>query len=311
MKLKLKTATTSKRIRIYIQDSTSTTGGGLTGLVYNSAGLTCYYFRDGDTSATAVSLVTATLGTFTSGGFKEVSAANMPGVYEIGIPNAVLSVGGSAQMVLKGATNMVPRPVEIELDAVDYQDATAFGLSRIDAAISSRHAAGAAVGSVTGNVGGNVNGDINGNLNGSVAGDVLGFVILADASITTAKLGTFILDKATNITGFNDIAITDIVAGAGGAGLQTDAFGYVLLSNGTDPGQVSVNSGIVTVTLNDPNEIRTAIGMSSADLDAQLDLLASQASVDAVQASVDGLASGQTTQENIEIGITESETTIR
>jgi len=126
MKLKLKAGTTSKKIRVFIQDSTSLTGGGLTGLVYNSASLTCYYFRDGDTSATSVSLVTATLGTFTSGGFKEVDATNMPGVYELGVPNAAISVAGTSQMVLKGATNMVPLPIEFELDAVDYSSSTAF-----------------------------------------------------------------------------------------------------------------------------------------------------------------------------------------
>lgn len=141
MKLKLKAATTSKKLRIYIQDSSSTSGAALTGLTNASSGLTWYYFRDGDTSATSVSIVSASLGTFTSGGFKEVDATNMPGVYEIGVPNAVLSVAGSAQMILKGATNMLPVAVEFELDAVDYQDSAAFGLSRLDAAVSSRASA--------------------------------------------------------------------------------------------------------------------------------------------------------------------------
>lgn len=37
-------------------------------------------------------------------------------------------------------------------------------------------------------------------------------VVLTDASLTTAKLGTFVLAKTTNITGFNDIAATAIVS---------------------------------------------------------------------------------------------------
>lgn len=40
-----------------------------------------------------------------------------------------------------------------------------------------------------------------------------GLVTLADASLTTAKLGTFALAKGTNITGFNDIAATAVVSG--------------------------------------------------------------------------------------------------
>jgi hypothetical protein len=39
-----------------------------------------------------------------------------------------------------------------------------------------------------------------------------GHVILQDASLVTAKLGTFALAKTTNITGFNDIAATAIVS---------------------------------------------------------------------------------------------------
>ncbi len=135
MKLKLKKGTTSKLLRIFIQDSSKTDGSGLTGLVYNSGSLTWYYIREGDASATAVTLATMTVGTFASGGFKEVDATNLPGVYEIGVPNASLATGSnSVVMMLKGATNMTPVLIEIELDAVDYQAATNFGLSALPTA---------------------------------------------------------------------------------------------------------------------------------------------------------------------------------
>ena len=113
MKIAVPAGTTSKKIKIYIGDSSSTTGGGLTGLAYNSAGLTWYYTKDGDSSATQVTLATATVGTFTSGGFKEVDSTNMPGVYEIGIPNSAIAAG-DCHMMLKGATNMVPVAIEIQ-----------------------------------------------------------------------------------------------------------------------------------------------------------------------------------------------------
>jgi hypothetical protein len=136
MKLKLKRGTTSKKLRVYIQDSSSTTGAGLTGLTSGSSGLTWYYSREGDTSTTAVTLVAGTLGTYSSGGFVAVDGTNMPGVYEIGVPNAALASGAAVHMILKGATNMVPRPIEIELDAVDYQDATKLGLNALPNATS-------------------------------------------------------------------------------------------------------------------------------------------------------------------------------
>ena len=123
MKLKIKEGTTSKLIRIFIQDSSSTTGAGLTGLVYNSSGLTAYYLPEGDATATAITLATMTAGTWASGGFDEVDATNMPGVYEVGLPDAVVDATseGSVLVMLKGATNMAPVLAEIELDAIDYR----------------------------------------------------------------------------------------------------------------------------------------------------------------------------------------------
>ena len=116
MKLIIKKATTSKIIQIFIQNSSLTTGAGLTGLVYNSASLTAYYIKVGDASATAIALADATVGTWTSSGFKEVDATNMPGVYEIGIPNACLTTVAQVVIMLKGAANMAPVVLEIQLD---------------------------------------------------------------------------------------------------------------------------------------------------------------------------------------------------
>lgn len=47
---------------------------------------------------------------------------------------------------------------------------------------------------------------------GSLAINGSGHIILQDGSLVTAKLGTFVLAKTTNITGFNDIAATAIVS---------------------------------------------------------------------------------------------------
>lgn len=125
MALKLQAGTTNQIVPIFVGDTSSSDGSGLTGLVYNSAGLTAYYHRedDGDAGGTAISLATATRGTWATGGFVEKDATNMPGVYELHLPNAVLASGSKWAVVqLKGAQNMAPVMLEIELTSVDIHD---------------------------------------------------------------------------------------------------------------------------------------------------------------------------------------------
>ena len=128
--MKIKRGTTSKRRLIFIADSSSTTGAGLANLVFNSAGLVAYYYASDLANEVQITLVTATLGTYTSGGLVAVDNTNMPGWYEFGIPDAALDGGTEAVIQLSGAANMVPVNIYIELDSVDYQSATNFGLSK-------------------------------------------------------------------------------------------------------------------------------------------------------------------------------------
>jgi hypothetical protein len=131
-KLAILKGTTSKLLKIFVQDSSATTGIGLSGLTNASGSLIGYYIREGDSSATAISIVSATVGTFTSGGFKEVDASHMKGVYEIGIPDAAIASGAKSVLVmLSGATNMAPVLLEIELTATDNQDSTRGGMSAL------------------------------------------------------------------------------------------------------------------------------------------------------------------------------------
>lgn len=131
-KLTFKAGTTSKDVNILIQDSSVATGAGKTGIAYNTSGLTAYYHRQGANAATAITLATKTLGTWATGGFVEVSSANMPGLYELGIPDAALASGATwVVIMLFGVTNMAPVTLEIELTSVDNQDATRMGLSAL------------------------------------------------------------------------------------------------------------------------------------------------------------------------------------
>ncbi len=124
--MKIKRGSTSVRRLIFIADTSKTDGSGLPNLVYNSSGLVAYYYAGDLNNEAQITLATATLGTWTSGGFIAVDNTNMPGWYEIGIPDAALDGGNEVAIQLRGATNMAPVNIYIELDAVDYQTA-AFG----------------------------------------------------------------------------------------------------------------------------------------------------------------------------------------
>jgi hypothetical protein len=114
-----------------ILDSTSTTGAGKTGLAYNTASLTCYYKRSNGTAAVAVTLVDiTTLGTYVSGGFKEIDSTHMPGAYEFHPPNAAFNSGAKyVTFYFVGAAGMVRRPIKYRiLGGLDPDNATNLGI---------------------------------------------------------------------------------------------------------------------------------------------------------------------------------------
>ena len=116
MKLSIPTGSTSVTLNIFIQDSSSATGGGKTGLAYNTSNLVAYYALP-RTAATAITLanLSAVTSAYTSGGFKEIDSTNMPGWYRLDIPDAAFASGRSLSLHLKGATDMAPLPIEVEL----------------------------------------------------------------------------------------------------------------------------------------------------------------------------------------------------
>lgn len=126
-KLAIARGATSVSVVIFISDSASTTGQGLAGLAYNTGSLVCYAVVPG-ASAAAITLATlaAANSSWSSGGFKEIDATNLKGVYRFDIPNTHLSSGRSVLFMFSGASGMAPCPFEIELTGVNNQSATAF-----------------------------------------------------------------------------------------------------------------------------------------------------------------------------------------
>ncbi len=118
-KLTLPKASTGVSTYIFIQDASSTTGAGLTGLTFSSASLVAYYVRP-LSSACPISLASQTpTGAFVSGGFTAVSGS-MPGLYRFDLPNAVCATNADNTIImLYGAADMLPVLFEIQLTDFD------------------------------------------------------------------------------------------------------------------------------------------------------------------------------------------------
>ncbi len=112
----LKSGSRNQRIPVFASVSVISTlvrtHQGLTGQAYgdiDSAG----YYRDDASAAVAITPATATLGTFTSGGFIEIDSTNMPGWYEFGIPNLCLVNGSKFCAISLGTTEAVEDSIQI------------------------------------------------------------------------------------------------------------------------------------------------------------------------------------------------------
>jgi len=108
-----------------LQDNSGTNPGDpLTGLVYNSTGLVCYYVRP---LAAAVQLTLATqtvTGAHSDGGFVEVSAAT-PGKYRLDLSDAILATGVDGVTIeLSGFADLAPHTIHVVLTDVDLYDST-------------------------------------------------------------------------------------------------------------------------------------------------------------------------------------------
>jgi len=201
MKLSYVKGTTSKFVNIFVQDSSKADGSGLTALTNASAGLVCYFARadQGDAAATQLSLGAGTRGTYSSGGFKEKDATNMPGVYELGLSTGMLATGSDwCVVMLKGATNMAPVLLEIQLTNVDFNDSVRAGLTALPNA-----AAEAAGGLYTrGSGAGQINQPANGNVDINV-------VKVDGTALDTHDAGSFPADVRT----WNGTAPSNLISG--------------------------------------------------------------------------------------------------
>ena len=106
---------TSNSLPVFLQDRTSTTGGGLGGITHLTSGLVLEWRREGQSAWNTVTpLVTKTLGTYTSGGI--VADGSVTGAYEVDFPNDAYAAGAWVALRIRGAANLLDWMEEIELD---------------------------------------------------------------------------------------------------------------------------------------------------------------------------------------------------
>lgn len=124
----IKNGQQSNKPRVFLGDSSSTTGAGLTGLTFASSGLIISTACDNESAPTVYTVAASHIETITTLGtyaaptaskcrFKEYDPVNHPGIYEIQIANARFAVAGARQLVItiSGAANLVETNYEIQL----------------------------------------------------------------------------------------------------------------------------------------------------------------------------------------------------
>lgn len=148
MSYPVKNGQTSVVLRFKLLDSSSTVGGGLTGLTSASSGLRISTIADNESAATAYTVAgstveaVTTLGTYaaptaTKCRFKEVDATNHPGLYEFQFADARFAVASAKSLIVSvsGATNLVQADFVVPLVVDDpytakLTDKTGYSLSQ-------------------------------------------------------------------------------------------------------------------------------------------------------------------------------------
>lgn len=174
----IKHGSTDQGVVIRIVDSAD--GTPETGVVWNTSGIDLWYRREG---AVKVSITEASLSALndahSDGGILHIG----DGYYRLDLPDAAFASGATGVLVGGTVTDMVVIGTYVPLVAFDPQDAASLGLSRIDAAVSSRQAEIWASASSTVNLSGTTVSDVTTKTGFKLASDGL------DSISTTAPSG--------------------------------------------------------------------------------------------------------------------------
>lgn len=122
--------TTARSILVEALDG-ARPGAPLTGLSHLTPGASAAFLRDGASSVERIPLAAGTLGRYVSGGFVEVDPALMPGIYQLGLPDAAMAAGAESVVLLVTCPGAHVDPTEITLVAYDPQDESRLGMTAL------------------------------------------------------------------------------------------------------------------------------------------------------------------------------------
>lgn len=207
-KLTIKKASTDVTVYLFIQASNVTTGAGLTGLAYNTTDLVASYVRPlAARAAITLATLAAADSAHSDGGFKEVDATNMPGVYRLDLPDAVCATGvNSVVVMLKGAANMSPVVLEIQLTDFDLNTAAITAAAVADAVwdeATADHTTASSFGALDANV------DAIKAKTDALDNSAINFVTVVNGSTITILRGDTFSGALTNIGALTDYVSID------------------------------------------------------------------------------------------------------
>ena len=130
MSYTLKKGTTSRMILLDVRDAAQERTS-MTGLSHATSGASAAYVREGASVVNRISLCPGVLGTYKSGGFVEVDPVLMPGVYQLGVPDAAFEPGADTVLLVVTFPGVRIDPIEINLVAYDPQDEQRLGMTAL------------------------------------------------------------------------------------------------------------------------------------------------------------------------------------
>lgn len=285
MKLQIKKATTDVTLYVFIPDADAGNGSGKTGLAYNTTNLVCYYVRPLE-AAVQLALATQTVtGAHSDGGFVEISSANMPGVYRLDLSDAVCATGvNSVVVMLKGASDMAPVSLEVELVSYDPYDGVRAGLTALPSAAAEASGGLITRGTGTGQIsvsGGRANVDV---------------THWATQAVATVDTNGYPVVTVKNGTGSGEITISSGIVEANVKAWDDGAVGTAATVE--DVWSYASGSGR---TLSDATNITSTGGAVTLDGDGHVTATATQV-VASVSGTVGGVATGGITTASFATG---------
>jgi len=265
MKLLKKKGTTNITLLIFIQDSSSTTGAGKTGVTASM--LTAYYARVEDDNDVTISAITVSdaLGTGTdhSDGTLEEITANMPGWYRFDIPDACVATGADVcgiSLIDAGANDIAQVTIEIQLLDVDLNDAVRMGLSSLPNAAA----------------------DAAGGLPISDAGGLDMDTTDSNVSAILVDTGTTLDGKIDTIDGNVDQIETAVITNAAGTDIAAD-----IIAMKVDTAAILIDTTGLNGDAMRGTDSVVLFGPTKTEMDTAHALLATEAKQDIIDTNVD------------------------